>query len=427
MKMLRRDFVKGGFAAFAAAFGYRTWAEMARHPLAGKTLPKWKKGVFRISTLYTGASEATFLTFPDGTSALIDCGDIGVTGVPRLPDTKRRPGEWTARWVLADNPHGNKVDYFLLTHYHSDHAGNGRYSAGRSKRGNYALSGIGQAMEILEFGTMIDRSWPQMEDPSPTTDGFSAGIVAHLREVYAEAQKRGTKVERFRLEKGSDQVKLLHGGCKGFAFAPLAARGCVLKRDGSILDIGEVLGVPRNRFTENALSTAMVFSLGGFRYYNGGDFSWRVKTPDGKFAEIEDYLAPECPTVDVAKANHHGYHSMTDALVKALHARVVVAGVWHREQMNRPTMQRLAKADWPCLYAPGYFPDKDRCTAAGEPWLKDVALESFACAHTVIDVAPDGKTYTLMLVDARDEKRTILGAYDFGVLHHAPFFGKLGA
>ena len=54
-----------------------------------------------------------------------------------------------------------------------------------------------------------------------------------------------------------------------------------------------------------------------------------------------------------------------------------------------------------------------RCKAAAEPWLKDVAPESFVCAHTVIDVAPDGKTYTLMLVDARDEKRTVLGAYDF--------------
>ena len=124
--MNRRDFVKGGFAACAAAFGYRTWAAMARHPLAAQTLPKWKRGVFRISTLYTGGSEATFLTFPDGTSALVDCGDIGVTSVPRMPDTTRRPGEWTARWVLADNPHGNKVDYFILTHYHSDHAGNGQ-------------------------------------------------------------------------------------------------------------------------------------------------------------------------------------------------------------------------------------------------------------------------------------------------------------
>ena len=205
----------------------------------------------------------------------------------------------------------------------------------------------------------------------------------------------------------------MHGGWKGFGFAPLCARGCVLRRDGSILDIGEAVGVPRSRFTENALSTAMVFSLGDFRYYNGGDFSWHVKTPAGAFANIEDFLAPECPEVDVANANHHGHHSMTDALVKALRARVVVTGVWHQEHMNRPTMRRLAKATWPCLYAPGLFPEKRRQKDAAEPWLKDVAPESFTGSHSVIDVAPDGKTYRLMMVSAADETRRILGAYDF--------------
>ena len=157
----------------------------------------------------------------------------------------------------------------------------------------------------------------------------------------------------------------------------------------------------------------MVFSLGDFRYYNGGDFSWHVKTPAGAFADIEDFLAPECPEVDVANANHHGHRSMTDALVKALRAHVVVTGVWHQEHMNRPTMRRLAKATWPCLYAPGLFPEKRRQKDAAEPWLKDVAPESFTGSHSVIDVAPDGKTYRLMMVSAADETRRILGAYDF--------------
>ena len=138
-----------------------------------------------------------------------------------------------------------------------------------------------------------------------------------------------------------------------------------------------------------------------------------MKTPAGAFTDIEDLLAPECPEVDVANANHHGHHSMTDALVKALRARVVLAGVWHQEHMNRPTMRRLAKATWPCLYAPGLFPAKRRQKDAAEPWLKDVAPESFTGAHAVIDVASDGKTYRLMMVSAADESRRILGAYDF--------------
>ena len=65
--MKRREFLGGGLAALGiGALPWKTWAEMAKHPLAGQTLPAWKKGVFRIATLYTGGSEATFLTFPDG-------------------------------------------------------------------------------------------------------------------------------------------------------------------------------------------------------------------------------------------------------------------------------------------------------------------------------------------------------------------------
>ncbi len=410
----RRAFIGKGFATLGVgALGGRIWAEMTKHPLAGATLPKWEKGRFRITTLYTGSSEASFLVFPDGTSALIDCGDYRCCGVPAMPDGSRRAGEWTARWVLADNPNGKKVDYFILSHYHSDHAGGLPFNAGRSANGKFSLSGIGQAMEFLDFGRFIDRSWPNMDDPAPRPDKFDDYTVKHLKEVYAEVERRGIKIERFRLEKGSDQIRLLHGGCKGFSFTPLCARGCLLRRDGSVCDLGESMGRPRSKFDENPLSLAMVFSLGDFRYYNGGDFSAGMKKPDGSRVEIEDFLAAECPQVDVAKANHHGHHSMPDALVKALRARVVVAGVWHDAHMNRPTMRRLAKADWPCLYAPGFLPEKRRRADAAEPWLKDFAPESFKGVHAVVDVAPDGANYRLMMVSAADEQRRILGAYDF--------------
>ena len=99
--------------------------------------------------------------------------------------------------------------------------------------------------------------------------------------------------------------------------------------------------------------------------------------------------------------------------MKVLRARVIVAGVWDFQHMNRPTMRRLAKADWPCLYAPGFFPERRRKEDASEPWLKGFTPESFVGAYSVIDVAPGGKTYRLMMVSAADESRRILGAYDF--------------
>jgi len=417
--MRRRDFIGGGIAALGmGASVLDVWAEMARHPLAGKTLPKWEKGHFRISVLFNGRGETAFLVFPDGTSLMIDCGDYVFGGrdvVKYLPDDSRRAGEWTARYVLRENPNGRKVDYFLLTHYHSDHSGSVKFSAGRGANGKYSVSGIGQAMDLLDFGTFIDRSWPDVNDPAPRSDNFDDWTVKHLKEVYAEAERRGIKVERFRLEKGSDQIRQLHGGGGAFAFTPLCSNGCILRRDGTVQDLGKLAGPNGNRagFGENALSIGFVLSLGDFRYFTAGDFSGHVKRPDGSRADVECELAKECPRVDVAKANHHGHHTMPDALVDALRARVTVAGIWHMQHMTRDTMRRLAKATWPCLYAPGLFPKARRDVDAAEPWLKDFAPESFEGAHAVVDVAPDGKSYRLMMVTAADESGTILGAYDF--------------
>lgn len=412
----RRGFLVRSAAVLGyGAIGGPAWAEMVRHPLAGTTLPKWEKGHFRIEMLYTGRSEAGYLIFPDGTSMLVDCGDYrrkGDANIPFLPTDKRRAGEQTARYILRENPNGRKVDYFLLTHYHSDHAGTAKYAAGRAANGKYALAGIGQAMDFLDFGKMIDRSWPDMNDPAPRAGNFDEGTVAFVKEVYEEAERRGIKVEKFRLEKGSGQIRMLHGGGEGFAFTPLCANGLILRRDGTVRDTGTD-ATPRAKYGENALSIGFVLSLGDFRYYTAGDFQGGVKRADGSRTEIESLLAEECPQVDVAKLDHHGHHSMPMPLVNALKARVLLAGVWDGRHTTRDTMRRFAQGGHPYLCAPGLLPASRRREDAGEAWMKDVAPESFTGAHAVVDVAPDGKTYRLMMVTAADESFRILGAYDF--------------
>lgn len=411
--MDRRGFVK--YMIAAGVLCPSAWAKMAKHPLAGLPLPKWREGHLRISMIYTGRSEAAFLVFPDGTSMLLDCGDYGLkptADVPFLPDPSRRAGEQTARYVLHENPNGRNVDYFLLTHYHSDHAGAPKYGAGRSRAGTHELSGIGEAIERLSFGRIIDRAWPEVDDPAPRPDDFDEATVGHVKEVYAEAVRRGTKIERFALEKGSRQIRMLHGGSAPFSCTPLCANGCILRRDGSVVDLG-TSATPRSKFGENAMSIGFVVSLGNFRYFTAGDFSGRVRKDDGGQANIEDVLAAEVPQVDVAKANHHGCGSMPVSLAKALGARVYLAGYWHRRHMERDVMRRLSVSGRQCLYAPGFFPASRRTEEAGEDWMDEVAPESFVGAHAVVDVVPDGSAYRLMMVTAADESWRILGAYDF--------------
>ena len=412
-KLRRRDFITGGGAAILGLGAPGVFAEMTRHPLAGAVLPKWEAGHLRIGMIYTGRSESQLLVFPDGTSLLIDCGDFvqgGDTAVPHLPKNAWRAGEATARYVLRENPNGKKLDYFLLTHYHNDHFGSPSFSAGRSAR--YSLSGFGQALGFLDVDTIIDRAWPDMNNPAPRADTYDASVILHIKECYAEAVRRGSNIEKYRLEKGSSQICMRHGGNAPFAVEPFCANGCVLRRDGSVLDLGTAT-TPRSKFGENALSIGFIVTLGAFRYFTAGDFSGRVAGPDGKASDIEVLAAPELSRVDVAKANHHGHGTMPAVLVAALAPRVVLCCNWNTLQMSRPTMRRLAAGPRKCLIAPGVFAAKRRAEDAAEDWLKDVVPESFEGAHAVVDVAPDGKTYRLMMVAAADDSWRVLGAYDF--------------
>jgi glyoxylase-like metal-dependent hydrolase (beta-lactamase superfamily II) len=415
----RRLFLKGALASFGVGvLNGNIWAEMAKHPLAGKILPKWEKGHFRINMLYNGRGESAFLVFPDSTSMLIDCGEFTYkhSPIPYLPKGKLRAGELISRFILRENPNGKKVDYFMLSHYHSDHAGSIPYSAGKSANGKYSKSGIGIAIDYIDFGKFIDRAWPNMSDPAPRTDKYDSYTVKHVREVYSEVERRGIKVEKFRLEKDSDQISLLHGGCPDFKVIPLCSNGQVLRRDGTILDLGTIPGQKRkrNQFDENPLSIGLMFALGDFRYFTAGDFSNAVHGDDGAPGDIEPALAAECPEADVTKANHYGHRAMPVSLIKALRSQLVVGGIWHLEHMDLPTMRRYAKAtSWPCLFTPCYFPKQRQKRDAKEKWLKDVSPECFSPVHVVIDVAPDGKTYRVMMVDASDEAGRIVGAYDF--------------
>lgn len=421
--MTRREFIKSAAALFGAGvFTRPTLAEMAAHPLAGSTLPPWQRGHFRIVMIYTGRSESQFLIFPDSTSMLIDCGDVGPLKpgekpvMPLLPDSSRRAGEWTSRCVLRENPNGRKVDYFLLSHWHVDHCGsfrrwkeNAMLPGGRCPR-----SGIGEALEHLDFGTIVDRAWPDVDYPVPRTKRGELEALKVLNAAYAQAERRGTKIEKFKLEPDSGQIVLRHGGCPDFGIRPLCANGRILRRDGTILDLAS-LGSPNTLSDDNSLSIGLVFSLGPFRYYTAGDFWGNATGADGKRVNFEDVLAKEAPLVDVAKANHHAHCTMGLPLVRALHARVVLGSVWSPLHSQRGVLRNFARARAPFLYVPGFLPKRPE--DAGEPWLDAVARECYNGVHAVVDVRPDGQKYTVMLVAAEDETWRIAGAYDFNTYH----------
>ncbi len=426
ISMQRREFVGKGFAGALCGIisSSSVWAELVKHELTGAALPKWQKGHFRITTFFTGTSESTYLIFPDGTSMLIDLGDYVSDSIGLyLPSKEASAGEVVSRYILSENPFGKKVDYFLLTHYHSDHAGAvaGDRRKGplpRAANGRYTCRGIGAAIDMLDFGVMIDRSWPNMNDPAPRGDGFDMYTVRHIREIYTEVAKRGVKVERFELSKNSQQIRLMHDSSAAkapFSVHPHCARGEMVKRDGSVVSLASfVKGARRDKFDENPLSTGLTIRLGDFGYFNAGDFSGFVKGEGGLRVPIESLLAPELDSVEVMKASHHACNDgMPQSICSALSPRVLVCGVWDIHHLHKDVLPRLLNTSRPCLLAPGFFPVVRQKAEKDSPWFKAMAPETFKGCHSVIDVAPDGKTYRLMMVSAADDRKTVLGAYDF--------------
>ena len=428
--MNRRDFVKSalvapllGVALPVVAQGDACSPRGAKHPLVGKKLPAWKPGEFQIHFIYTGVGESMFWIMPDGTTMLLDCGDHpainrGKLAVWVLPNGNRHAGEWIARYVTRVNPAKTDVDYLMISHHHDDHAGCPSWGAGTREWNGRTLSvsGVLQAADALKFKTCFDRGWPSFNEPIPN-ELCDDGALRHLRDAYAYLMERdGMKMEKF--EVGAvGQIALRHDAAAfpGFAITNITGNGKIRRRDGSVRDL-YAHAHNAKRLNENGMSLGLVVQYGPFRFYSAGDFYDTPKLPDGTRMNTEVELAKELDSVDVAKINHHGHHSMSLPLVAALKARVWTACMWDQLHITADTLERLSSREAypdPRLVAPGVFPPERRFEDAGKPFLADIARESFDAGHVVMTVAPGGATYSIAYVTADNESMKVTGAYDF--------------
>src|SRR5262245_4069855 len=77
--------------------GGRSPLAQVHSPAAGDALPAWSPGVLDIHHLATGRGNAAFLRLPDGTTILVDAGDVGPA--ERAAVASPSAGETIARYV----------------------------------------------------------------------------------------------------------------------------------------------------------------------------------------------------------------------------------------------------------------------------------------------------------------------------------------
>ncbi len=219
--------------------------------------------------------QATLFVAPGGHSLLIDTG----WGYNAYRDANRIA-------AVAKLARIKKIEYVLITHYHSDHVG-----------------GVPQLVEKIPVGTFIDHG------PNRETSKASATL-------YSEYQAAASGANHI-LAKPGEQLPV-----KGMNVTVVSA-------DGTVIDHPLPGGGQPNSFcsgvqekasdpSENARSVGVVITFGSIRIVDLGDLTWNKE------------LELVCPNnklgrADIFVVSHHGLdQSNSPALVHALQPRVAI-------------------------------------------------------------------------------------------------------
>lgn len=410
--MKRREFISGMGAVGAGMFTGCLSDRMKG--VEGCRYPGWTPGELDIHFIQTGVGEQTFFILPDGTTMLLDCGDMYrpqyLPLIPRRPTDGRLGGEWVSRYVQR-LIRERAIDYFLLSHWHADHCGKPSLRSEKTPDGR-VVCGITRLAEDFSIRNYFDHQYPRAGVYGMNPDEDS---LAMMREWIPFMGRRcGMRPHAFSVG-AVNQISMLRGGRQRYAdFRIVNLFSNCVYWDGS----RKVDYAPRyfknhpdadGKIPENSLSMGIRVEYGPFRAYFGGD----IDLPD-----YENRLGPIVGPVDVCKANHHSCPSSMGAeFCRSVRAQAYMTSVWSPNQVTDRNLVNMSSRD---LYPgervilPGFLPDVKKSDYAGRKFMDDLLP---AQGHSVFKVAQGGGAFDLFVLTDEDESMT--------VLHHRQF--KSGA
>lgn len=376
-----------------------------------REITPWQPGLLEIHQISTGRGNAGLYIFPDGTTLLVDTGELSrktPRHTPDRPDGTRPAGEWVARYTRHALRHDSQpsLDYALLTHFHEDHMGDAADSAPMSRSGAYRLTGLTWVGESLRISRMLDRGWPDYNYPKPIEDPSTKNYRAFTKWQTAH---NGMKVERF-MPGRNDQVVLCRDPKKypTFDFRNIGANGEIWTGISTVTrhHFPDLASVPRAEWPhENMCSISFRLSYGQFDYFNGGDIPG--VPPEGlpQWHDVETPVAKAVGPVEAAILNHHGYvDTQNEFFVGALRPRVWTLSVWDSGHPTARVWQRLRSSR---LY-PG---PRDVFATDLHPATRQVisGIDKLASdrGHIVLRVSPGGSNYRVVVVDDSSESHRV--------------------
>ncbi|MET0638043.1 MAG: hypothetical protein ABWZ25_18580 [Chitinophagaceae bacterium] len=337
---------------------------IAQPAKSGASLGTWQEGFLDIHHINTGRGNAAFCILPDGTTLLIDAGELSpldsrtfsLRNASAKPDSSRRPYEWLVNYikqVVPDSAH-TTIDYALITHFHDDHFGAWYPWAPLSKNGDYRLTGITGVAELIHINKLFDRGYPDYNYPfdlRKDAEQNRGGEIefGHTMLNYFSFLKSGAAngmlQQPFRAG-SKDQIRLVHKPeiYSGFFIRNVkSAQWIWTGRDSTVQkQFADQPAMNKKRPDENSLSLALTINYGSFTYYSGGDNPGELFIGDDSLRDVETPIAKAVGGVDVASMDHHGNRDAVNAnMIRTLHPQVWVGQTWSSDHPGHEVLRRL--------------------------------------------------------------------------------------
>ena len=394
----------------------------------GQQLPAWEPGFLDIHHINTGRGDAAFMVFPDGTTLLVDAGDMSETH-PRttsrrnaklVPNRSKSAPEWIVDYIDQFRPKDEKrqLDYALITHYHDDHFGE-IDSLRKIAPGGYQLTGIMEVGTLIPIKKLIDRGFDfpiNLKNAKvQSEERFSKdkyGIIPTLKEYwkFIAVQSKQVGLQNETLQVGhTDQIVLKNNPTEypEFSIQNLFSNGIIWTGEDnntySLFKEGEYPG-------ENPLSNGIRINYGKFNYYTGGDIAGIDGFGQTDMDAVESHVAPVIGPVDVATLNHHGNRdSQNPYYVRTIRPRVWIQQNWTADHPGEEVLRRITSKQ---LY-PG---ERDIFSTIMLQGTKDVIggrLDQYKSqeGHIVVRVYNHGNTYDIYVLNDKSEEREIKAKY----------------
>jgi beta-lactamase superfamily II metal-dependent hydrolase len=391
-----------------------------------RALPAWTEGNLYIHHISTGRGNASYFVMPDGTTMLIDAGEADPSFIasvaplkrfPERPDAAHSAGYWIADYIRHFAPAGQplRIDYALITHFHTDHIGTITPSSPASKVGPYRLAGITEVADLIPIGILIDRSGPPYVTPVDLhncKEGADAASLANYLSFADQRLRSGQAVVG--LHAGQlDQIRLRQPDrYPNFHIRNIAASGVIWTGRGDETEQYIPLNAVNDcHFDENPFSNVIRLSYGKFSYYSGGDIPGVPDYTQPFWRDIETPVAAAVGPVDVMTLDHHGNRDSTNgAILRALRPRVIIQQNWLSAQPGEEVVVRMASHEYypgpRDVFSTGMSPE----TRIAIGPIMDRIYKSYE-GHVVVRIAPGGMTYEVFVLDDKDTQRKVIAYF----------------